>query len=263
MALVAAAGVAWLWPALLPLVLAADAAFVALFLWDAWRTPSPRAMEVVREAPETAGLSLPLVRVVRIRPPKPWRERAAGLRVEVHEEFPETFTVLEVERDGASESASPEDPSGGAGPRHPSRIPPPRAAPQLPARAAGQPRPRRPAPAAARPPGAGPAPGPPARDPDDRRGTGPGGPEEHPAPGRQRALAGPGRPSSAPARGRDRVRVPARLRAGRRSAAHRLEGLCAPRQAHRAPVPGGTRAGADPALGTAVGACGPSPPRGT
>lgn len=79
------------WTALVPFVLALDAAFALACLVDVARTPSPSKLRVQRRAVERAGLSQDFPRTVRIDASA--LPRAHGLRLEVHERFPTTFEV--------------------------------------------------------------------------------------------------------------------------------------------------------------------------
>lgn len=91
-------------------LLAVDLAFVLALLSDFLRTPSARRLRIEREAPEVVGLSETLVRVVRLAVPD---GGGVGLHVELFEEFPESFAVVERTIDGAGVSPADEDPTGG------------------------------------------------------------------------------------------------------------------------------------------------------
>jgi len=95
-------------------VLVLDAALAVLVAVDFARTPRPDSLTIARRAPARAGLSQDLVRVVRVDPA--WL--AAGLALELREEFPAEFEVRERSvADGASavRRAPPlaGDPTGG------------------------------------------------------------------------------------------------------------------------------------------------------
>ncbi|MCY2960244.1 MAG: DUF58 domain-containing protein [Planctomycetota bacterium] len=107
------------------LVLALDVALVAAVLVDFARTPHPRRLEVRRRIPERAALGRDLVRTLRVDAGAV--PSAAGLVLEVDEEFPASFDVVARTRllRGATREApgrdrpgtvdpEPEDPSGGS-----------------------------------------------------------------------------------------------------------------------------------------------------
>lgn len=88
LALVAASVAAiWLSGARVGVALA-DALLLALAAVDFLATPSPRRLDVRRSLPERAGLSCDFVRVARVH-----AGRAAGLELELHEEFSPALEV--------------------------------------------------------------------------------------------------------------------------------------------------------------------------
>jgi len=106
--LAALSGLALGLPGLAPYVLALDGALVLAAAFDLARVPRPARVAVDRELPERIGLSHELQRTLRIQGP-----RLRGLRVAVWEQFPASFRVVAVTRDGASVPPPPGDPSGG------------------------------------------------------------------------------------------------------------------------------------------------------
>ncbi len=88
---------------------AADLALVALVAVDFRRTPRPRALGLRRDAPLRAGLGQPFERVVEIDP----APAAAGLRVQLHEEFPDEFEVVARTLDGRPAEPLAGSPTGG------------------------------------------------------------------------------------------------------------------------------------------------------
>lgn len=81
--------VAVLVAALRPVVIGLDVLLLALVAADALRTPHPARLRARRSLPERVGLGAELLRLVRVVP-----GRAAGLWLEVREEFPASFEVL-------------------------------------------------------------------------------------------------------------------------------------------------------------------------
>lgn len=79
-------------PELRSAVLLADLAALALVVADFLRTPSPRRLDVRRRLPERAGLGRDIVRTLRIDAGS--IHNAAGLVLEVDEEFPPSFEVV-------------------------------------------------------------------------------------------------------------------------------------------------------------------------
>ena len=98
------------------LVLAGDVLFVCLVAFDFARTPSPARLGVDRDLPSRVGLGADLRRVLRVEP-----GRAAGLTLEVREEFPAAFEVRERTVDGVACPPA----SGPTGPREPPDPPDP------------------------------------------------------------------------------------------------------------------------------------------
>jgi uncharacterized protein (DUF58 family) len=85
---------------------------------DFARTPRPDRLGIARRAPARAGLSQDFVRVVRVDPLRPAARGAAGLALELREEFPAAFEVQERSvADGAGlvrrGPPEPGDPTGG------------------------------------------------------------------------------------------------------------------------------------------------------
>ena len=91
-----------------PAVWAADVALLGVAAVDLWRTPAPRRVVVDRRLPERAGLSRTFLRSLSLACPA-----AGGLRVEVHERFPEPFRVVRRGVDGRLVPPPAGDPSGG------------------------------------------------------------------------------------------------------------------------------------------------------
>lgn len=93
-------------------VLSLDAAFVTALAIEIARTPSPKSLRIQRTVPARAGLSSEFARVVTVEPGS-----AAGLELELREEFPPSFAVVErtVAAAHGVERAPPEagDPTGG------------------------------------------------------------------------------------------------------------------------------------------------------
>lgn len=85
-------------------VLVLDGLFAAAVALDVWRTPSPSGFEVRRVFPERVGLSREFERRLELV-----LKQAAGLSVEVYEEFPAAFEV----REGSLSHGLSRDPSGG------------------------------------------------------------------------------------------------------------------------------------------------------
>lgn len=112
MAWVAVLGVAslvtLLWPRLVPALLGLDGVLVLAVLVDRWRTPDPRRLVVERAVPERAGLDQPFERRVRVS-----AASAAGLELEVREEFPASLEVVERSHDGVAAAPRADDPTGG------------------------------------------------------------------------------------------------------------------------------------------------------
>ncbi len=78
-------------PALLPVVLALDAALFVLFVIDRLRTPNPETFELDRSLPESVGLSSEFDRFVEIAPS---RSLSRPFELELHEDFPDCFEVI-------------------------------------------------------------------------------------------------------------------------------------------------------------------------
>ena len=76
------------WAPLRPLILALDLLLLVVAALEWTRTPAPASLRVLRSVPARAGLSQDLTRVVTLTP-----GRAAGLALELREEFPESFEV--------------------------------------------------------------------------------------------------------------------------------------------------------------------------
>lgn len=76
-------------PGALALVLVLDVALVLAIAFDFLRTPAPARLDVRRSLPDSAGLSQDFVRRVRIQAAGP----AAGLELELREEFAPAFSV--------------------------------------------------------------------------------------------------------------------------------------------------------------------------
>lgn len=91
-------------------LLALDLVLVLACLYDFLVTPAPARFEVERELPESVGLSAELARRLRLSAPG---GRGAGLRVRVHEEFPDTFEVVARTLAGAAAPPLAGDPTGG------------------------------------------------------------------------------------------------------------------------------------------------------
>ncbi|MBL8862170.1 MAG: DUF58 domain-containing protein [Planctomycetes bacterium] len=102
-------------------VLACDLALALLFAFDVLRTPRPDALDVRRRLPERAALGRELARTLRID--ARGVPGAAGLALEVDEEFPPSFSVA-ARAEGSARDArepaqrgtttpAPADPSGG------------------------------------------------------------------------------------------------------------------------------------------------------
>ena len=77
-------------PAARPVLLAADAVLLLAVAFDLARTPHPRRLDLRRTSPARVGLSREFDRVARVALPA-----AAGLELELREEFPSTFERLE------------------------------------------------------------------------------------------------------------------------------------------------------------------------
>ena len=97
-------------PALVRVAWGLDLVLLLLLLVDFLGTPSPRAFAIERRVPERVGLSRDFTRVLVLE-----HRRAAGRRVEVHEEFPAAFTVVRDEpaSDDADRPEPEPDPTGG------------------------------------------------------------------------------------------------------------------------------------------------------
>ena len=78
-------------PALGTLVVIADLLFLALFIVDRLRTPSPSSFALDRDLPEGAGLSSEFERVVIISRERPLRRTVS---LDLHEDFPDCFEVI-------------------------------------------------------------------------------------------------------------------------------------------------------------------------
>lgn len=111
-------------PPLRVLVVLGDVALFVVVLAEFLRTPDPRRLGVVRSAPERIGLDVEFVRWLRVVPGP-----AAGLVLEVREEFPESFDVVRRARacawlgdrgdrvhqvEASTAPALEDDPTGGA-----------------------------------------------------------------------------------------------------------------------------------------------------
>ena len=78
-------------PTLGLVVVIADLCFLALFIVDRLRTPSPSSFALDRELPEGAGLSSEFERIVTITRESPLKRAVA---LELHEDFPDCFEVI-------------------------------------------------------------------------------------------------------------------------------------------------------------------------
>jgi len=97
-------------PELRPAVLALDLGLAGALAFEVSWTPSPKSIALERLLPARAGLGAEFQRVLRVRP-----GRAAGLELEVREEFPASFEVRARSLPGEPGSAAPAsgDPTGG------------------------------------------------------------------------------------------------------------------------------------------------------
>lgn len=93
---------------LTPLVVLVDLLLLGAFVADYLRTPPPAMIELERRIPARVGLSRGFLRVLALS-----CERARGLRLEAHEEFPAPFRVLARTVEG--ETVGPEGPFGAEG----------------------------------------------------------------------------------------------------------------------------------------------------
>jgi uncharacterized protein (DUF58 family) len=97
------------WPAARGLLLGLDLALVACVAWDFLHTPAPARLRLARQAPPHAGLSTRFERTLALGP----APGAAGLVVEVREEFPQSFEVVLRSLEGRPEPPLRGDPTGG------------------------------------------------------------------------------------------------------------------------------------------------------
>jgi len=92
-------------------VLALDALLLLAAVFDVSRTPRPDRLDVRRRVPVRVGLSRELRRTVRVATGP--HARAAGLSVELREEFPDSFAIVSRTLGGGPAPPAAGDPTGG------------------------------------------------------------------------------------------------------------------------------------------------------
>lgn len=121
-------GLAFAFPEVGPVMLSADLALLTAVVFDWLRTPSPQALGVARSVPERVGLSRPFARTVRISAGDAGK-RAAGLRLELHEEFGAQMRVLARTSDDPRDQRAPDAEELGEGAETERALPPTLVAP--------------------------------------------------------------------------------------------------------------------------------------